>query len=192
MAGDSELITASIITAIALISTCISEVASSNLYHTSNYGILTGLPVSPAIYMSGPCLHAGRGIHLPHPHLLWTFSHLIPHILLKQSLSGDGIAQWAMWLITTWTMEVKFSEWEVRSSLNQEPSVLPCHWVMRLSLWNWASNETSVHPPDDARVNMKQHWNDTDGENRMTRKTPCPSPTWPGNESGSPWWEAGN
>jgi hypothetical protein len=50
MAGDSELITASIITAIALISTCISEVASSNLYHTSNYGILTGLPVFRIVF----------------------------------------------------------------------------------------------------------------------------------------------
>jgi hypothetical protein len=58
-----------------------------------------------------------------------------------------------------------------------------------------ASNGPIVHPLDDTWVNMEQRWNDTDKENRMTRKknlSQCHTVyrkshmDWPGSETGPP------
>jgi hypothetical protein len=40
--------------------------------------------------------------------------------------------------------------------------LLLLRWGETVSLWKWASNRLFVHPPNDVRVNMEQHWNDTD------------------------------
>jgi hypothetical protein len=54
-------------------------------------------------------------------------------------------------------------------------------WGETLSLWNWAANGPTVHPPDDTQVNMEQRWNDTDRGKRKDLSSATLSttnPTW--------------
>jgi hypothetical protein len=62
--------------------------------------------------------------------------------------------------------------------------LLSC-WSKVMSLWNWTGKLPIVHPPGNTIVNTEQRWNDTNRENRRTRRKTCPSatlsntdPTW--------------
>jgi hypothetical protein len=58
-------------------------------------------------------------------------------------------------------------------------------WGETMSLWNWASNGPTVHPPNDTCVNMEQRWNDNDrGKLKVSEKSrpiaglSTTNPTW--------------
>jgi hypothetical protein len=60
-------------------------------------------------------------------------------------------------------------------------------WGETKSLWDWAANGPSVHPPDDTRVNMEHRWNDINRGKPKDSEKSCPSATL---STTSPTWTA--